>query len=253
MLALDDARTAIRVEMAAVRAELGAAADDAWSRPTRCTGWDVADLVAHLVWGQRLEAQGVEAVGTGRTTAREVPSVEPTRPAELLAQLDEAHAQLWRALAQRTADDLGTPAPMPYGPVPLGLLLQVITMEVGVHHSDLRAALDLPAHLGADVVAATAVFLGTFLPALAAAGTRPDAPVSYRLQGQVVDLTLSFDGDGWRVGDPGPGGVPAVVFSGADSDLCLFVLGRTALEPARITATGDMAAARRFSEYVPGP
>lgn len=249
MLGLDEARTAIRREMSDLLGELGSAPDDAWSRRTRCTEWTVADLVAHLVWGQRLEAQGVEAIGTGRSTAREVPVVESSA-AGLLEQLRRAHHELWDELAERTVGELTEPAPMPYGPVPLGLLLQVITMEVGVHHSDLRAALGLPADLAPDVVAATAAFLEAFLPALASAGTRPDGPVGYRLQGRLVDLALSFDGIAWTVTDPDA--TASVLFSGNDGDLCLFALGRIDVESPRITVAGDMAAARRFREYVPG-
>ena len=65
-------------------------------------------------------AQGVEAVGTGRTTALEVPTVDAADPGRLLGLLQAAHADLREALEHRTPGDLGVPAPMPYGPVPLG-------------------------------------------------------------------------------------------------------------------------------------
>ncbi len=251
MLDLDAARTAVRREMVELVHELGVVADDAWSRPTRCAGWTVADLVAHLVWGQRLEAQAVEAVGTGRTTPLGVPAVGVAAPRELLAQLGEAHARLWEALADRTTDDLGASAPMPYGSIPLGLLLQVIAMEVGVHHSDVRAALGLAAHLAPDVVTATATFLAAFLPVLAAPGCTPSGPLSYRFLGGLVDLWLSFDATGWST--TGAGATATVTFSGADSDLCLLALGRVRPDSPRIEVVGDAAVAGRFPEYVPGP
>ena len=250
MLDLDEARAAIGREMEAALAELRAIADDDWSRPTRCAGWLVRDLVVHLVWGQRVEAQGVEAVGTGRTSPLDVPAVEAVEPVQLLCLLETAHAGLREALDQRTADESGVPAPMPYGPVPLGLLLQVITMEVGIHHSDLRDALGLPSGLAPDVAVATAAFLSAFLPVLAAASSPPAAPVSYRLRGQVVYVPFSFDGVTWRVSTPGT--VPTVTFSGADSDVCLFAVGRMPLGSPSITVTGDRVAAARFRDYVPG-
>ena len=123
-------------------------------------------------------------------------------------------------------------------------------MEVGIHHSDLRHALGLPADLAADVVVATAGFLATFLPVLAGASSAPTAPVSYRLRGQVLDVPFSFDGVAWSTAAAGPG--PTVTFSGADSDVCLFAAGRLPLDSPRITVTGDPVAAGRFRDYVPG-
>ena len=243
MLDLDQARRAVRREMTTALDELGGLDDDAWARPTRCHGWTIADLAAHLVWGQRLEAQGVEAIATGRTEALDVPPVSVPEARALPMQLAAAHEELWTVLEARTVDDLSKPAAMPYGPVPLGLFLQVVAMEVGVHHSDLRAALGLPDDLGADVARATAAFLAAFLPALAASGGRPAEPVRYVLRGRSFELEWSS----------GEGAARTVTLSGDDSDLCLFVLGRRTLEEVELTVEGDRALAARFKEFVPGP
>lgn len=76
MLSLHQARRAIRREMLVVLDELAGLDGDAWGRPTRCQGWSVADLVAHLIWGQRLETQGVAAVAAGRTVTISGPDSE---------------------------------------------------------------------------------------------------------------------------------------------------------------------------------
>ena len=256
MLDLDEARAAIRREMSAAIGELEAVDADGWGKPTRCRDWTVADLVAHLTWGQRLEAQGVEGVATGRTVAVDVPPVPVADHHVLLAGLRAAHEDLWAHLGGRTADDLERPAPMPYGPVPLGLLLQIITMEVGVHHSDLGTAVGLSGELAPDVVRATAAFLAACLPVIAAGGTRPARPVTYRLTGRQgkIDLGVVWDGDTWSVG-PGPtvDGEGTVTLSGDDSDVCLFVLGRRAWADARLLVEGDPDTAAAFQEFVPGP
>lgn len=241
MLDLDGARRAIRREMRAALDELDGLDEQGWQRPTRCRGWSVADLAAHLVWGQRLEAQGVAAIATGRTEALEVPDVTVVDPRALPVQLRAAHEELWAALEARTVDDLSSPAAMPYGPVPLGLFLQVVAMEVGVHHSDLRAALGLPDDLGADVARAAAAFLAAFLPALAAAGDRPEEPVRFLLRGRSFELEWSS----------GEGASQTVTIAGPDSDLCLFVLGRRGVEELHVE--GDPGPAARFKEFVPGP
>ncbi len=256
MLDLDEARAAIRREMSAAIGELEAVDADGWGKPTRCRDWTVADLVAHLTWGQRLEAQGVEGLATGRTVAVDVPPVPVADHDVLLAGLRAAHEDLRAHLEARTADDLERGAPMPYGPVPLRLLLQIITMEVGVHHSDLRTAIGLGGELAPDVVRATAAFLTAFLPLLATGGNRPARPVTYRLTGRQgnVDLAVGWDGDAWSVGSGhAVDGEGTVTLSGDDSDVCLFVLGRRALADAELRVEGDPDTAAAFQEFVPGP
>ena len=256
MLDLDEARAAIRREMSAAIGELEGVDADGWAQPTRCRDWTVADLVAHLIWGQRLEAQGVEGLGTGRTVGVDVPPVAVEAPGELLAGLRTAHEDLWAHLSIRTADDLERPAPMPYGPVPLVALLQIVTMEVGVHHSDLRTAIGLDGELAPDVVRATAAFLTAFLPVIAGGGTRPARPVTYRLTGRQgnVDLAVVWDGEAWSVGSGHTvDGQATVTLSGDDSDVCLFILGRRALGGAELLTEGDPDMAGAFQEFVPGP
>jgi uncharacterized protein (TIGR03083 family) len=249
MLPLDDARTAIRREMAATLAVVDALDDAGWATPTRCDGWRVADLVAHLAWGQRLVAGGVAGMLAGRDTPELPDAVAADEPTALPGELRRAHEALVAELDRVGADDVTRPAPMPFGLVPTALLLQVVAMEVGVHGSDLRAALGGDDGLADDVVRATAVVLGAFLPALASA-TRPAAPVAYRLAGEVVDLTLAFAGDAWTVA--GDTGTPAVTLAGADSDLCLFALGRGTIDERRLHVDGDPEAAARFRDHFPG-
>ena len=198
----------------------------------------------------------MEGVATGRTVAVDVPPVPMADHDVLLAGLSAAHEDLRAHLEARTADDLERAAPMPYGAVPLGLLLQLITMEVGVHHSDLRTALGLSGELAPDVVRSTAAFLAAFLPVIAAGGTRPARPVAYRLTGRqgYVDLAVVWDGESWSVGSGhAVDGDGTVTLSGGDSDVCLFVLGRTVLADAGLLVEGDADTGAAFQEFVPGP
>lgn len=249
MLTLDHARVAIRREMRGVLTCLASLEDDAWSAPTRCAGWSVADLVAHLVWGQRLEAGGLRGAAEGRDAAEVPDAVEPASPDELQEALRVAHAGLDGPLEALDESALERLAPMPFGLAPVSLLLQVITMEVGVHASDLREAVGGDGVLEDDVVAATATVLGVFLPALAANGTRPPGPVRYRLLGDEVDVTLGYDGTAWATGGDGPADA---TFRGRDSDLVLFALGRGSIADRRLEVDGDLSRAERFRAHVPG-
>jgi uncharacterized protein (TIGR03083 family) len=249
VLILDAARTAIRREVASSLALLDGLDAAARARPTRCAGWTVADLVAHLSWGQRLEAAGFAGGASGQTEPVELAAIPLDEPPVLRASFADGHAALDAELTALTDADLGRLCPMPFGLAPAALLLQIVTMEVGVHGSDLADAVDQPATLAPDVVDATAMVLGVFLPALA---TGPEAGADYRFVGDGVDVRFRHDGTAWSTAAPDGDGDPAVTFTGSGSDLCLFLLGRGSIEERRLEVDGDLSAAARFRQLVPG-
>src|SRR5450756_222713 len=60
----------------------------AWSRPTRCEGWVVADVAAHVVGSIADVVSGqLEGLGSPEATAREVAERKGRRPAELAQEL----------------------------------------------------------------------------------------------------------------------------------------------------------------------
>lgn len=251
MLTLDHARVAIRREMRGVFTCLASLEDGTWSAATRCDGWSVTDLVAHLVWGQRLEAAGLQGAAEGREAADIPAPVEGAGPEVLVEQLRVAHADLDASLEALDEAALGRLAPMPFGLAPVALLLQIIAMEVGVHASDLREAVGGDGVLEDDVIAATATVLEGFLPSLAGNGSPPEGPVGFRLLGEEVDLQLAFDGTTWSTSRTG-GEDADVTFRGRDSDLVLFALGRGSTADRRLEVDGDLSRAERFREHVPG-
>lgn len=251
MLTLDHARVAIRREMRGVLTCLSSLEDTAWSDPTRCAGWSVTDLVAHLVWGQRLEAGALRGAAEGRDAAEVPAPVEAGDPDVLVDRLRAAHAELDGFLEALDEGALERFAPMPFGAAPVGLLLQIITMEVGIHASDLREAVGGDGVLEDDVVAATATVLGVFLPSLAGNGSRPEGPVRFRLLGEDVDVALGFDGTAWSTSGAGAEDAD-VTFRGRDSDLVLYALGRGSIDDRRLEVDGDVSRAEDFRGHVPG-
>lgn len=255
MLSLDEARAAHAREVVAVVDAVAGLDDGQWQAATRCEGWTVRDLVAHVAWGQRLEANGVAGLVEGRTTPLVPDDMTAPGRDEVLAELRSSSQALLDGLADRTDADLERLAPMPFGMPPLAVLIQVIAMEVGVHASDLHAALGRPSTLAPDVVRATETFLRLFLPTLAAGGPEDGASVSCRLEGATVDLSLAWDGSAWSSVDAAAAGAATstVTIKGADSDLCLYALGRLgpALDDAGLTVTGDDELASCFRSYFP--
>src|SRR5437868_4762406 len=70
---------------------LASLSDEEWQRPTRCQGWSVADIAAHLV-GQLTDVVtgNLEGLGTPEVTMREVEERRGKSPAELVEELAQS-------------------------------------------------------------------------------------------------------------------------------------------------------------------
>ncbi len=251
MLTLEEARRTIADGVGATLRTLRTLDEHHWDAPTPCAGWTVRDLVAHLAWGQRLEGTGLAAMHAGSTTTIAVPPVTERDPAELVAALQAEHAFLLAGIDAATEADLHRIAPMPFGPAPLALLLQVITNEVAIHGHDLLSALGTPRPVTSDAMRGVTATLTAFLPVLAAGGTPPPDPVAFRLVGhEHFDVTLEWTGSAWQLG---PADMATVTISGDDTAVALFALGRLDAAHPTLRIQGDRTAAERFKQHVPGP
>lgn len=250
MLTIPDAVSAIDREISGCLRLLED--EQSWTRPTRLTGWSVADLAAHLAFGQQLQAVAWQhlAVGDGQPVTVESVTGSPDQVRKSLAASARA---LQEALAKAGEDALTNVALMPYGPAPGAILLPVAVMEAGVHHSDLAAAVGVDDGLAQDVVAAAFVVLGAFLPVLgagSAASTRPGTTI--RLESPTQGLTVRRGDDAnWQVDDV-MAGVDTTI-RGNGSDVVLFALGRRSSSSGGLTVDGEAEVAARFKELFPGP
>jgi uncharacterized protein (TIGR03083 family) len=248
------ARDAIAREWGAFIEQVTSTGPEVWDRPTRCSGWTVADLARHAYWGTSMEA---DALARRRLSIRgpaEGREADRSRPPEEIINGLRVHRR--QLLAEidgiLSGDGLDRDAPMPYGPVPVAIALQVFVMEAGVHTSDLAAAVDVNDGLADDVAAATWVVLAGFVPLLAAGA--PEVPPSgtvITLAGATSRLVLTRGPDGWVVGPTDD--APDAVISGDDSTVLLFALGRRPATDAGLQIAGDADLAARFKRYVPGP
>jgi uncharacterized protein (TIGR03083 family) len=251
-LPLDAVRPAVGREWRRFRELLVSAGENAWSAPTRLSGWAVRDLAAHAVWGVSMEADALRRRRTGAAGRADGRTVgEGASPAAIVVELDAARLELGDELDRLTEDDLASVAPLPYGDVPLAAFSQILVMEAGVHTSDLGAALGQPDELAPDVVVATDVFLRLFLPVVAAsAQERPEPGTAIRLRGKTVDLGFRFAEGGWEAS---VNAEPGATVSGDDSTVLLFAMGRVPVTDARLSISGDEAIAHRFKAWLPGP
>jgi uncharacterized protein (TIGR03083 family) len=123
----------------------------AWASPTRCEGWSVADVAAHVV-GTMADVVGgrLECLGSPEVTAREVAERRGRAPAEVAAEL--AAVRTVTAELADAFDDEAWAAPAPGGyDGSLGEGVETLWYDAYLHGEDIRAALGRPPARGAGL------------------------------------------------------------------------------------------------------
>jgi uncharacterized protein (TIGR03083 family) len=242
-------------EFGALLDRLAVLEDPAWDMPVRCAGWTITDLVGHLVAAATGQADGLRAAASGRQRLATL-EVPPTRdPVKLRELLSDAHTELLDAMAAFSPDLAEAIVPLPFGPLPAMLALQIVPIEYGFHHNDLLHALDADTPLPADVAAALIAILPGLLVVLAsgsavgAPGQVPPGPLAYRLASPGGSVTLAFDGERWT---PAEDAGDECRIEGDDSAIALFAMGRIFAGDTRLRVS-DPARAARFKAWFPGP
>jgi uncharacterized protein (TIGR03083 family) len=135
-------------ELAAFGALIGPLDADAWAAPTRCEGWTVADVSAHVIGSMADVVSGrLEGLGSPEVTAREVAERQGRSPAELAAELDGV-TKLTFELGQ-AFDDAAWAAPAPGGyDGSLGEGVEALWYDAYLHADDIRVALGRPSERG---------------------------------------------------------------------------------------------------------
>jgi uncharacterized protein (TIGR03083 family) len=138
---------------------------DDWHKPTGCPGWDVQDVVSHIVGGelglgasrpQRGEAGAAEQGAqpdTNRTIAGDVESRRSRTPAELRKEFAEVTkaSMARRRASDRRADEI-TDGPFGWK-LPYDRLLSIRTFDVLAHEQDVRRAVGRPGNLDGEAAA----------------------------------------------------------------------------------------------------
>lgn len=134
----------IIAELQSFRELLGTLDATAWATPTRCAGWTVADVSAHVVGSMADVVSGrLEGLGSPEVTAREVAEREGRTPADLAAELDGAMKQATDLLAVFDDAAWAAPAPGGYGGT-LAQGIEALWYDAWAHADDIRAALGRP-------------------------------------------------------------------------------------------------------------
>jgi uncharacterized protein (TIGR03083 family) len=166
--------------------------DAQWGMPTRCEGWTVADVAAHLIGTMADIAAGrLEGLGTPEVTQREVDERKGRMPSDLAAECAETRDAAAALLSAFDDAAWGSPAPGGYDGT-LGDAVEALWYDTYVHADDIRAALGKPTEPGPGLGAATSHVLA-LLDKLGWSGEIPDG------QGEAHQFVLAATG---RVAGP---------------------------------------------------
>jgi uncharacterized protein (TIGR03083 family) len=189
---------------------IGALDDSDWSRETRCVGWQVRDVAAHVV-GQAIDT--VSGTIGSRTPDDQAAALRSESPTALAAQLDTALASITQLAT--VIDDAVWSAPSPVPGLTVGQGIHALLQDAYVHGDDVRAALGLPFDAGPGLHASLDFVLGALLrddaahaeSAAADVLAIPDEQFAARTGIAPYDFLLAATGRR----DPAPLGLPGSV------------------------------------------
>jgi uncharacterized protein (TIGR03084 family) len=218
-----------------------------WCRPSRCEGWDVADVVLHMAQTDEMAVASLDGrLGTDSSTGL------PAAYAELgpSATVDDAAAwaveqergapgsevaERWRAtaadlIARLDSDDPGRRVPWVAGQLSAVTLATTRLAECWIHTGDVAEALGLEQVPGERLRHIARLAWRTLPYAFAREGRELSGPVAFRLTGPT--------GDAWTFE---PDTEPTTIVEGPGADLCLVAARRLTPSRAGLVATGPDA------------
>jgi uncharacterized protein (TIGR03083 family) len=162
-------------------ADLVATFDDAqWLAPSRCDGWTVRDVIAHLASTNQFWVMSITAGASGTPTrvltdfdpvatpAQLVEAVASWTPAETLEKFRRSNAKLRAAVEGLDEAAWSLPAEAPPGHLTIRLLALHALWDSWVHERDIALPLGLEPVVEPDEVVAALVYAAALAPAFAA-------------------------------------------------------------------------------------
>ena len=237
----------------------------AWSRPA-LPGWDVHDVLAHLVGGERMlvgaaAPEPPDELGTAehvrnpiaRLNEAWIAALRPLSPAELLAEFRAVTAERLDALDAMSVEDFGAPSWTPVGDGTYGRFMEIRLFDAWMHEQDIRHAVGVPgnedgpaAELAVDEVAGALGYI------VGKRGGAPDgSTVCIELNGP-VHRRLCVVVDGRATVVPSLGTEPTVTLVLSSSLFLRLAGGRVDPESSlgEVELIGDAALARRLATHL---
>jgi uncharacterized protein (TIGR03083 family) len=145
MLSREEIQTGYPAELAAFSDLLRSLSDADLDQPTRCEGWAVRDVAAHVVGGLAdVVSFNLDGAGTPEWTNRQVTERRGRSQHELADELDQVSKSANDLL--HAFDDAAWNGPAPAGVAStIGAGIEALFFDTYVHGNDIRAALGQPA------------------------------------------------------------------------------------------------------------
>jgi uncharacterized protein (TIGR03083 family) len=213
-----------------------------WSKRTRCSGWDVSALVAHLVGVLQFAHGALSAVI--ENTNMQLPADFHAKGAATRDPFARAAEDVSISLETLAQDDLDRGVDVNDVVFSVNHIVQTLVMELAVHACDLAEALRLDRHLSVEAQRSIA----SALPYVLDSSRVPADVTSYVLVSDAFVLPFTFRGGDW-INEPGNS--PCVIEGEAEAVL-LFALGRKPFDPDILTTNHEQAA-RNFKRHLSGP
>lgn len=175
-----------------------------WQAPSRCDGWSVHDVVAHLVGVNSFWAMSVIAGISGTPTcvlenfdpaATPPLMVEPMRSMptdELLAQFIATNSQFLDALAQLDEQQWAATAESPVGHVSIRIVAYHALWDCWIHERDVAIPLGIDVEHHDDEIAACLRYAAAISPGLAL-GNSTIAPGVFTVRATSPDVRFTLD------------------------------------------------------------
>jgi uncharacterized protein (TIGR03084 family) len=241
--------TALEEQHSELAALLDALDEAGWQRPTRCEGWNVADVVLHLAQTDELalaSAQGhfaerLDVLAGGREGHGNVDDGAATIVAQERGIPPAALLERWRTGAAALRDALAASDPhhrvgWVTGQLSTQTLATTRLAECWIHTGDIAEALDVVQE-PTDRLEHIAWLAWRTLPyAFGRDGRKLAGPVAFDLRAP--------SGRRWHfVPDSPAASVPTTVIEGSGAELCLVAARRVAAEDTSLRGTGPDARA----------
>jgi uncharacterized protein (TIGR03083 family) len=217
-LSRTEVTTGLLEELARFKGLIASLTPAEWATPSRCTGWTVGDVAAHVVGGMAdVAAFRLEGLGTPEGTARQVAERQGRSPGELADELGAAIKAAAELLSAFNDEAWSLQAPGGFD-FTLGEGVEALWHDAWLHGDDVLAAVGRPSDRGEGMKASVSHIADVL--------TREGwGPAVLALDGLPEFAVNGGAGNGSSAGSPrGSGGVPRSRFTG---DPLAFVLAAT--------------------------
>ena len=268
-------RTAIaRSEHQVLDSYLQGLPPEGWAGSSACEGWQVRDVVAHLInttdfqaaMIQRAlggdpepprDAKGSTVRSRSEAIARQAIGLRAKLTPDLLTPFAEHYRRLFDLLDSLGPEELKMPAYHPIGPgnrVRVETYIDLVILETALHGWDIRAAASTSASITPECIPVLMEYVPSWLTRILHPETDKDAAYRFRFRGPGLEARdLVIEEDCFRIESPGLSPPTATL----ETDIATYILlhfGRLtfgqARDMGRLSVEGDVDSVARLDAWM---